>query len=136
MVNMVQIDINVSPRLSLEEVEKLLGEMPSWLSNKLPENLMNEIAPVLTEESKSICPVDTGQLQMSIHAETTLTGIAIFADALNEYGDNYGKFIEYGTRYIAPYGFIITPIINHYGEITECIERTIREFWREAEGAV
>ena len=133
---MVQIDINVGPRLSLEEVEKLLGEFPSWLSTKLPENLMNEIAPILTEESKSICPVDTGQLQLSIHAETTLTGIAMFANALNEYGDNYGNFIEHGTRYIEPYGFIITPILNHYGEINECIERTIREFWKESEGAV
>jgi len=136
LVNMVQIDINVGPRLSLEEVEKLLGEFPSWLSTKLPVNLMNEIAPVLTAESKEICPKKTHQLADSIHGVVTTTGIAIVANAYDKHLTNYAIFIEEGTSNIVAYNYILTPIINHWGEINECIERTIREFWREVEGAV
>lgn len=124
---MVYIEINIGPRMSYDEVIQQVEMFPMYLNDNISRDLMSNVAPILVEEAKFLCPVKTGLLQSSIHAEPSLEGIEIVADV------EYARFIEFGTIYIRPYNFILYPIDMHYSDISTCIEQTIRDFWKAAE---
>lgn len=55
------------------------------------EHIKNEVLPRITADAKRIVPVDTGELQESIHPESSAEGHFVVADA------DHALFVEQGT---------------------------------------
>lgn len=74
------------------------------MKERIPELLalhMDEVAQNMVDSMKQYCPVDTGKLRDSIHAETEKNQTEIVSnisvDARSEDGTWYAEFVEYGT---------------------------------------
>ena len=65
---------------------------------------LQDNADMVVEEAKSRCPVDTGDLKESIHAETKRKGerVDVVADARHN-GYAYGKIVEFSPRINKPF---------------------------------
>ena len=81
-------------RVKVRGIEEVARNM-----DKLQEELSQELAVAVEREAfrieglaKEFCPVDTGRLRSSIHAEMTATHTAKISD-----GVQYGVFVEFGT---------------------------------------
>ena len=80
---------------------KQIGEKVS----KTTKQALQECAEMLTNEAKSRCPVDSGRLRDSIHAEKRKGGTKyqITADAKDDQGRYYGRIVEYSPKINRPF---------------------------------
>lgn len=80
---------------------KLISEK---VSEKTKEAL-KESAELLVNEAKSRCPVDSGRLRDSIHAEKKKSGTKyqVVADAKDDQGRYYGRIVEYSPKINRPF---------------------------------
>lgn len=122
----VHISVNIREDANLEFVEKMVGELPSYLEKYLWKNML-EVANIIASEARENAPVKTGWMQSNIFAVVEENGIAIECQV------SYAIFQEMGTKYILPKMFMNSAMQNHYEEIREAIERTIHDFFRTVE---
>ena len=80
---------------------KQIGEKVS----KTTKEALKECAEMLTNEAKTRCPVDSGRLRDSIHAEKRKGGTKyqIVADAKDDQGRFYGRVVEYSPKINRPF---------------------------------
>ena len=80
---------------------KQIGEK---VSTKTKEALQ-ECSEMLVNEAKSRCPVDSGRLRDSIHAEKKKGGTKyqVVADAKDDQGRYYGRIVEYSPKINRPF---------------------------------
>ena len=66
---------------------------------------LQECSEMLVNEAKSRCPVDSGRLRDSIHAEKRKGGTKyqITADAKDDQGRYYGRIVEYSPKINRPF---------------------------------
>jgi HK97 gp10 family phage protein len=66
---------------------------------------LQECSQMLVNEAKSRCPVDSGRLRDSIHAEKRKAGTRykIVADAKDDEGRYYGRIVEYSPKINRPF---------------------------------
>lgn len=82
----------------------------------------------VVDKAKEKCPVKTGNLRDSIHAESVEQGkrIKIVADAMNEKsGIYYGKIVEFSPKINKPYLF--PALEEERGQIMQDIRTAISE---------
>lgn len=74
---------------------------------------MRQVVRDMTEKAaqlaRAFCPVDTGALQASI--DTEYSGNQYFAQGVVVVGEDYGIYVEYGTRYQQAQPFL-TPALD------------------------
>jgi HK97 gp10 family phage protein len=75
-------------------------------------------------------PYDTGRHAESIHAEGSFPNYTIIADAQNEYGQFYSKYLEFGTSQMEAQPHIWPAIYEVVGEYKQKISRDFRNFMR------
>jgi HK97 gp10 family phage protein len=75
-------------------------------------------------------PYDTGRHAESIHAEGSFPNYTIIADAKNEYGQFYSKYLEFGTSKMEARPHIWPTIYEVVGEYKRKISRDFRNFMR------
>ncbi len=80
---------------------KQIGEKVSTTTKKA----LQECSKMLVNEAKSRCPVDSGRLRDSIHAEKQKSGTRykIVADAKDNEGRYYGRIVEYSPKINRPF---------------------------------
>ena len=66
---------------------------------------LQECSEMLVNEAKTRCPVDSGRLRDSIHAEKRKGGTKyqIVADAKDDQGRFYGRVVEYSPKINRPF---------------------------------
>jgi HK97 gp10 family phage protein len=66
---------------------------------------LKECSQMLVDEAKTRCPVDSGRLRDSIHAEKKKGGTKyqVIADAKDEQGRYYGRIVEYSPKINKPF---------------------------------
>ena len=93
---------------------------------KAAKAALKEGADGVVEDAKSRCPVKTGALRDSIHAEVKRNGtyIKVVADAQND-GVYYGKVVEFSPKINKPFRY---PAIDAARDsIRDNIARAVRE---------
>lgn len=80
---------------------KQIGEKVS----EKTKQALKECSDMLVHEAKSRCPVDSGRLRDSIHAEKKKGGTKyqIVADAKDDQGRYYGRIVEYSPKINKPF---------------------------------
>nr|DAT34275.1 MAG TPA: type I neck protein [Caudoviricetes sp.] len=93
---------------------------------KAAKAALKEGADGVVEDAKSRCPVKTGALRDSIHAEVKRNGtyIKVVADAQND-GVYYGKVVEFSTKINKP--FLYPAIDAGRDSIRDNIARAVKE---------
>lgn len=80
---------------------KQIGEKVS----KTTKEALKECSDMLVQEARSRCPVDSGRLRDSIHAEKKKSGTKyqVIADAKDDEGRYYGRIVEYSPKINKPF---------------------------------
>lgn len=80
---------------------KQIGEKVS----EKTKQALQECSEMLVNEARSRCPVDSGRLRDSIHAEKRKGGTKyqIVADAKDNQGRYYGRIVEYSPKINRPF---------------------------------
>ena len=93
---------------------------------KVAKTALKEGADGVVEDAKSRCPVKTGALRDSIHAEVKRNGtyIKVVADAQND-GVYYGKVVEFSPKINKPFLYPATDAARD--SIRDNIARAVRE---------
>lgn len=80
-------------------------KMISEKVSKTTKEALKECSEMLVQEAKSRCPVDSGRLRDSIHAEKRKGGTKyqITADAKDDEGRYYGKVVEFSPKINKPF---------------------------------
>ena len=87
--------INVDSREANERLEALLRNL-----DDVPESVRLDFEKGMQDMvdiAKGLCPVDKGNLRESIHYEGEFPEFTLIADAVNDQGDYYATYIEFGT---------------------------------------
>lgn len=87
-----------------ENFRSLLNDFNDRVVQAAKEGLRDN-ADLLVEEAKNRCPVDTGRLKNSIHAEVVGNGfkVRVVADATNDRGFFYAPIVEYSPKINKPF---------------------------------
>lgn len=80
-------------------------KMISEKVSKTTKEALKECSEMLVQEAKSRCPVDSGRLRDSIHAEKRKGGTKyqVVADAKDNEGRYYGRIVEYSPKINRPF---------------------------------
>ncbi len=80
-------------------------KMISEKVSKTTKQALQECSEMLVNEAKSRCPVDSGRLKDSIHAEKRKGGTKyqVVADAKDDQGRFYGRVVEYSPKINRPF---------------------------------
>lgn len=91
-------------RYRSESFRSLLNDFNERVVQAAKEGLRDN-ADLLVAEAKSRCPVKTGKLQNSIHAEISGSGskVRVVADAKNDSGFSYAPIVEYSPTINKPF---------------------------------
>lgn len=128
MVGKVQLRLTGGP-----ELERALGDLGSKVAGRLGENAVRAGARVVAKRAKQIAPVgETGELKRSIRAfqdterrageRTAYAGTRLF----------YGRFLEFGTRFIPARSFLRAALDESGQEVnTKMAENLSRGIERE-----
>ena len=94
---------------------------------KAAKDALKKGADLVVEDARSRCPVRTGALRDSIHAESRRGGtyIRIVADAQNSDGVYYGKVVEFSPRINRP--FLYPAIDAARDSIRKDVARAVKE---------
>ena len=94
---------------------------------KAAKDALKKGADLVVEDARSRCPVRTGALRDSIHAESRQGGtyIRIVADAQNSDGVYYGKVVEFSPRINRP--FLYPAIDAARDSIRKDVARAVKE---------
>lgn len=93
----------MSVHISIEmDASEALARLDRYLQNfEDYENILEEdvtkAAELIVSLAKYYCPVDTGRLQRSIRYEGSYPNYILIADAVNNLGQGYAKYVEFGT---------------------------------------
>ena len=118
--------------MSLEGVEKAVKALREKGENVLTaaKSAIKKGAETVTADAKDRCPVFTGKLKESIKNTPTADGAVyeITADAKNQRGVPYGRFVEFGAR---GRPFFYPAMDAHREEINENVKNAIQESVRQ-----
>lgn len=76
-------------------------------------------ADAVCESAKSICPVDTGELQSSISVYTEGDRAEISANT------DYASYVEFGTSKMAPQPYLVPSLIGNSGTVLSAMSDAI-----------
>lgn len=87
-----------------QKLDKLVNKIED-LDTPVGEFFGEQVDDMVTV-AKMNCPTDTGRLRDSVHAEGTFPYYTVVADAVNQNGQHYAGWVEYGTIKMEPRPFI------------------------------
>ena len=107
---------------SVSELLKVMGEKAAAAAKKA----LSEGADMVVTEAKERCPVQTGELQASIHKEAKKQGLKVdvVADAEHN-GVYYGRLVEFSPRINRP--FLYPAMDAKRKAVKEHITEAVRE---------
>lgn len=92
---MLDLHIKIDMHDTLANLDKILRNIED--SPSTIEITADEMVDYMATIAQEYCPVRTGQLQESIRVEGGFPSYSIVADATDNYGVEYGPFVEFGT---------------------------------------
>ena len=114
--------------MDLGGVESLRSKMV-YLSEDLNRQVwkcMNTVCRDTVARAKELCPVRTGRLRSSIYGHVSRNLVMkVGATA------PYAKFVEFGTRYMAPRAFLTQALLENTPRFAVLIREAIRLALRE-----
>lgn len=123
---MSQISITVNATNALNKLEKLVRAADA--SEKIVQDLSDEMADNIVTIAKGLVPVDTGNLQESIHYVGAYPSYNFTADAKDTSGIPYGVFVEYGTSKKEPQPFIEPAVVEGLRDAKTVMKQEILRF--------
>ena len=118
----VHVSVNIKEDANLEEIERLIGELPAYLDKYLWSRMLT-VAKEIAAQARTDAPKKTGFMASQIFATVEQNGIGIICEV------DYAKFQEYGTKYILPSMFINGAMADHYEEIRQTIVSVIQDYF-------
>ena len=108
---------------SLSDVFQDIGEK----ATKAAKDALSNGADLVVENAKSRCPVKTGALKESIHKVVLRCGtkIKVVADATNNDGIPYGRFVEFSPRINEPFMYPALDAVRN--TIRENVAKAVQE---------
>lgn len=123
----MSIVITVNTSDSLAKLDEILRRVDS--SQDIIEYDADEMVNEIILRARYTAPYDTGRHAESIHVEGSFPSYSIVADAQNEYGQFYSKFLELGTSKMEArphiYPAIYEVIMEYRTKFTEDFRRAI-----------
>lgn len=122
----LSVTVDVSDTLKkLDDIVKAIDGSQNIIEFDTDE-MINEI--VL--RARYNAPYDTGRHAESIHAEGSFPSYTIIADAQNEYGQFYSKYLEFGTSQMEARPHIWPAIYEVTAEYKQKISQDFRNFMK------
>lgn len=105
----MSVSIEMDASDALAKLDRYLQKFEDY--SNIVEEEVTKGTEAMVSLAKYYCPIRTGRLQKSIRYEGDYPNFMLIADAQNEYGQGYSRFVEFGTsRQIAqPY---MWPAVN------------------------
>ena len=108
---------------SLSNIFQDIGEK----ATKAAKDALSDGADMVVENAKSRCPVRTGALKESIHKVVLRGGtkIKVVADATNDDGIPYGRFVEFSPKINEPFLYPALDAVRN--TIRENVAKAVQE---------
>ena len=127
-----------------DRVKAVLRRVIDGMDEKVSAAL-REVAEVIKEDAKTLCPVDTGSLRASIRREAVArpagdiweVGVRAGGYVTNPKTRrkvDYAKYVEFGTSRTRPKPFLRPATLSNRVKIEDAIRRAVSEDVEEATG--
>jgi len=127
-----------------DRVKAVLRRVIDGMDEKVSAAL-REVAEVIKEDAKTLCPVDTGSLRASIRREAVArpagdiweVGVRAGGYVTNPKTRrkvDYAKYVEFGTSRTRPKPFLRPATLSNRAKIEDAIRRAVSEDVEEATG--
>ena len=127
-----------------DRVKAVLRRVIDGMDEKVSAAL-REVAEVIKEDAKTLCPVDTGSLRASIRREAVArpagdiweVGVRAGGYVTNPKTRrkvDYAKYVEFGTSRMRPKPFLKPATLSNRVKIEDAIRRAVSEDVEEATG--
>ena len=120
--------MSVSIRMDASAAIKTLREVADKIST-VEGVIETHSAPAMedmAELAKYYCPVDTGRLRESIRMEGAFPHYTLIADAINQYGQPYAAYVEYGTSKMPAQPFMWPAVYTIWEDLRPTLGGAIR----------
>ena len=127
-----------------DRVKAVLRRVIDGMDEKVSAALQ-EVAEVIKEDAKTLCPVDTGSLRASIRREAVArpagdiweVGVRAGGYVTNPKTRrkvDYAKYVEFGTSRTRPKPFLRPATLSNRAKIEDAMRRAVNEDVEEATG--
>ena len=123
---MFEMTITIDASDTLGKLDEMLNKFME-LQNVIEPDMDNAMI-LMVDVAKELCPVDTGKLQDSIRYEGSFPVYELIADAQNDKGQFYGKYVEFGTMMQGAQPFLYPAFREVSRQLINTLRRHIREF--------
>ena len=114
-----------------KELARLLSKAPQFFQMVADESCRLQTEQVV-KTAKAICPYKTGALRDSIVSQKASGGFGgrSLCSWAVKVGVYYGKFVEYGTRYMAGRYYLRNAFLMVKPNFNNIMSENIRNYWR------
>ena len=112
-----------------ERFDKIINNLSEAEEEVVKPTVQNGLKNMV-DIAQGLCPVDKGKLQKSIHIEGEYPYVMFVADAVNEQGQGYAQYPEYGTWKQEPQPYMHPAVDAVMVDLIPTIRMNLRNFIR------